>query len=105
MVDEGLVSKVQDFVCSLNGQDLKHVNDARAALFKTGKHLDDTLPPNKDSLEKQLLRANIQAPLPNSHRWTIDDGVLQVKLLDLLSAQNPVLERSNCKCKKNKGQT
>lgn len=87
-VDEGLVSKSEEFVCSLYGQDLKHVNDARVALFNTGKHMDDTLPPNKDSLEKHLLRANYQAgihhrcletnpsiPPPNSHGWTIDDGV------------------------------
>ena len=41
-VDEGLVSKSEEFVCSLYGQDLKHVNDARVALFNTGKHMDDT---------------------------------------------------------------
>lgn len=96
-VDEGLVSKSEEFVCSLYGQeDLKHVNDARAALFKTGKHMDDTLPPNKDSLEKHLLRANYQAgihhrclernpsiPPPNSHGWIIDDGILRVKWMDL----------------------
>ena len=117
-VDEGLVSKSEEFVCSLYGQDLKHVNDARTALFKTGKHMDDTLPPNKDSLEKHLLRANYQAgihhrclepnpsiPSPNSHGWTIDDGVLRVKWMDLLPAPNSVLELANCKCKKNRCQT
>ena len=86
-VDEGLVSKSEEFVCSLYGRDLKHVNDTKAALFNTGKHMDDTLPPNKDSMEKHLtandqagihhrcLEPNPSIPPPNSHGWTNDDGV------------------------------
>ena len=117
-VGEGLLSQAEEFVCSLYGKELKQVNDARTALFKTGKHMDDTLPPNKDSLEKHLHRANYQAgiyhrclegnpsiPSPNDHGWTIDDGVLRVKWMDLLPAPDSVLELTNCKCMKNKCQT
>ena len=108
--DEVSVSKSEEFVCSLYGKDLKHVNDARAALSKTGQHVDDSLPPNKDSLEKHLLRANYQAGIhhrrlepnpiilpPQSHGWTTDEDVLWVKWMDLLPAPNSVLELANCK--------
>ena len=117
-ISEGLMSKAEEFVCCLYGKNMKEVNNARASLFKTGKHMDDTLPPNKDSLGKHLSRANYQAaihhrclecnpsiPPPINHGWILDDGVLRVKWMDLLPAPEAVLELVNCKCKKSKCQT
>ncbi|XP_077972179.1 uncharacterized protein LOC120332986 [Styela clava] len=116
-VNEASMNRAEEFVCSLYGENMKNVNDARARLFKTGKHMDHTLPPNSDSLKEHVLRANYQAaihhlclepkpiiPSPIGHGWVLDDGVLQVKWMDLLPAPKSVLELANCKCKKNRCQ-
>ena len=42
-VDESFISKSEEYVFSKYGKNLKHLNEAREALFK---HMDDTLPPN-----------------------------------------------------------
>ena len=44
---EHLLPLIEEFVCALYGkEELKKVNTARAVMFKTGKKLEDSLPPN-----------------------------------------------------------
>ena len=43
------------------GKKVSNVNDARYDMFRLGIHAEESLPPNKDSLVKHILRANYQA--------------------------------------------
>ena len=54
-----LLPSAEEFVCNLYRKgDLKEVNIARAAIFSTGRHLEDSLPPNQDTLKMHLYRTN-----------------------------------------------
>ena len=89
-------------------EELKNVNTARAVMFKTGKQLEDSLPPNQDSLKLHLYRANYQTaihrkcleqfpniPNPDGYGWVLEDDLLQVKWMELPCAPN-----NQCSCQK-----
>ena len=101
-------------VSSLYGKPgFTNVIATRVMLFKTGKHMDKSLPPNSDSLKQHLLRANYQAgihrrcleprpdvPNPDGHGWLVDELGLKIKWMNLLPPPDAVLELVNCKCKR-----
>ena len=104
----------EEFICKLYGYgNLKEVNTARTAIFKTGRQLEESLPPNQDSLKLHLYRANYQTaihrqcleqfpniPSPDGCGWVLEDGQLQVKWMKLPCAPKAVLEFIHCNCQK-----
>ena len=99
------------------GKKVSNVNDARYDMFRLGTHAEESLPPNKDSLVKHILRANYQAcifrrcleqmpeiPTPNGMGWKLEevDGkrALQIDWCSLPPAPDDILELTNCSCKK-----
>ena len=113
-LSENLFNEVQKYVCHLYGQaDCIDVNTARYNLFRLGKHSDELLPPTKDSLKKQVMRANYQAavwrrsleqlqdlPTPVGKGWKLtEDGTLAIDLCDLPPAPDTILKTVQCSCK------
>ena len=103
------------FVCHLYGFDgCSDVNSVRYQMFKGGKYVEELLPPNQDSLDNHISRANYQSyiwrhavqpilSLPNicDHGWKIDEeGNIAINWMSLAPAPDSVLEFVNCKCKK-----
>jgi hypothetical protein len=104
----GLVCHWYDF------QGFYDVNSVRYQMFKGGKYEEDSLPPNQNSLDQHINRANYQCyiwrhanqpvqNLPNfcDHGWKIDDqGDVLVNWMTLPPAPDSVLEFVHCKCTK-----
>ena len=92
ILSEDLVISLNAFVCLLYGdKSSKTADECTYALFKAGKCSDDTLPPNYDSLQQHIKRANLQAaawnrclspqlqlPPPVSNGWKLTDGQLEI---------------------------
>ena len=113
---EDTVATIEAFVCSLYGQkDCSEVNEARYILFSTANREENTMPPNKDSLLKQMQCANFQAaiykrslqqrpdiPSPVDYGWKLHDNELEIDWMNMQPAQESILELSTCTCKKSK---
>lgn len=110
-----LKNGLYSFVCHLYGfEKCSDVNSVRYQMFKGGKYDEELLPPNQDSLDQHISRANYQCyiwrhatqpvlNLPNfcDYGWTVDDdGNVSIKWMTLAPAPDSILEFVNCKCKK-----
>jgi hypothetical protein len=110
-VKEGLYG----YVCHLYGfEECSDVNSVRFQIFKGGKYDEESMPPNQDSLDQHVSRANYQCyiwrhasqPLLNmepfcNHGWKLDDcGNVLVDWMTIPPAPDSVLDFANCKCKK-----
>lgn len=108
-------TKLCRFVCHLYGfEDCDEVNDVRYQLFKKGKCDEELLPPNHDSLEQHIKRANYQCyiwrhaeqaqmnlPCFSQYGWRLDnDGNVLCHWMNLPPAPDSVLEFVSCKCTK-----
>lgn len=107
---------MEAYTCELYGQkECRNVNDARVRLFKLGKHDDLSLPPNQDSLQKHVERANFQAAIykqclipnqeigePENNGWKMDEGKLAIHWMTLPPAPEGIMELVHCSCKKTK---
>ena len=51
-------------------------------------------------IHRRCMVSNPEVPSPNGHGWTVDDGELKIKWIELLPAPDAVLALNNCKCKK-----
>ena len=115
-VSEDTVATIEAFVCSLYGQkDCSKVNEALYILFSTANREENTMPPNKDSLHKDIQGANFQSaiykrslqqrldiPSPVDYGWKIHDNELEIDWMNMQPAQESILELSTCTCKKAK---
>ena len=104
-------NSTQDDDDEFNGDD---VNSVRYEMFKGGKYDEELLPPNQDSLDNHIRRANYQCyiwrhavqpilRLPDfyDHGWKLDEeGNVTINWMSLAPAPDSVLEFVNCKCKK-----
>lgn len=103
------------FVCHLYGYEGRSdVNSVRYEMFKGGKYDEELLPPNQDSLDNHIRRANYQCyiwrhavqpilRLPDfcDHGWKLDEeGNVTINWMSLAPAPDSILEFVNCKCKK-----
>ncbi len=103
------------FVCHLYGcKDIHTVNEVRFKIFKDGKCDEELLPPNTDSLDQHIERANYQCyiwrhadlaelNLPSflQHGWKLDsDDTVLVDWMKLAPAPDSLLEFISCKCRK-----
>ena len=112
-ITEELYDSVEAFTCELyDRKGLKEVNTARWQMFKTGKCVERSLPPNKDSLKLHIQRANYQAaiyrrsletqpdiPPPMQHGWSIEGESFAIKWMTLPPAPKSLLELVHCQCK------
>ena len=102
-------------VCHWYGfQECCDINSVRYKMFKGGKYEEESLPPNQDSLDQHINRANYQCyiwrhvnhpvqSLPSfcDYGWKIDNqGDVSVDWMTLSPAPDSVLEFVNCKCTK-----
>lgn len=63
-VSPTLLESVETFTCELyNVKGVKSVNQARWHMFKDGKSAERSLPPNQNSLQQHIRRANYQAAI------------------------------------------
>ncbi|XP_028417356.1 uncharacterized protein LOC114541753 [Dendronephthya gigantea] len=112
---EDLFTQLYHFVCHLYGyQGYSDINRVRYEMFKSGKFDEELLPPNKDSLDQHINRANYQCfiwrkstqailNLPSffNHGWKLDaEGNVYVNWMILPAAPDSILEFVSCKCKK-----
>ena len=112
-VTDDLLISLEKFVCDLYRQvDSKGVNEARYRLFCLGTHAEKRLPPNQDSLQKHILRANYQSaiwkrcleqdpeiPPPHGYGWSKNsDGELAIDWGDLPPAPKEVMSLISCSC-------
>ena len=111
-VSEELLMSSGRFVCLLYGdQTSTSVNNCRYQLFKSGKYSDDALPPNGDSLQQHIKRANLQAlawnrclsaqlqlPPAAGNGWKLTDGQLEIVWMTRPPAPESLLEYVSCKC-------
>ena len=103
------------FVCHLYGHEgWSDVNSVRYEMFKGGKYDEELLPPNQDSLDNHIRRANYQCYiwrhavqpilcLPDfcNHGWKLDEeGNVTINWMSFAPAPDSVLEFVNCQCKK-----
>ena len=110
-----LKSGLYSFVCHLYGfEECSDVNAVRYQAFKSGKYDEELLPPNQDSLDQHISRANYQCyiwrhavqPVLNlpsfcEYGWEVDDvGNVLVKWMTIAPAPESLLEFVNCKCQK-----
>ena len=112
-VSQDLINSLNKFVCLLYYDEVStHVDECRYNLFKSGKCSDETLPPNFDSLQKHIERANFQAyicnwclsanldlPLSENNGWLVSNGQLQISWMTKPAAPDSLLEFVQCKCK------
>jgi hypothetical protein len=113
-VPSSMKAVLKKFVCHLYGaENQSDVNLVRYLLFKGGKFDEELLPPNEDSLEQHVKRANFQcfiwrratnsmmdAPSFSGHGWEIDNiGHVHITWMTLPPAPDSVLDFVNCKCK------
>ncbi|XP_072050216.1 uncharacterized protein [Amphiura filiformis] len=115
-IDEDQATQVEKFVCRLYGQhDCDDVNTVRYTKFKMGKHREEAMPPNQDSLKQHIMRANYQAavyksaldqfpdiPSPHGRGWIVDGESIAIHWTDLAPAPDSILEFVHCDCKKTK---
>jgi hypothetical protein len=110
-----LKSGLYSFVCHLYAfEECSDVNAVRYQAFKSGKYDEELLPPNQDSLDQNISRANYQCyiwrhavqPVLNQpsfceYGWEVDDvGNILVKWMTIAAAPESLLEFVNCKCQK-----
>ena len=113
-----LIDKIVKYVCHLYGHENESdVNLVRYHTFKLRKFEEELLRPNGDSLRIHINRAAFQcriwrnATLPRfntgnftEHGWELDeDGVVNIKWMNLPPAPASFLELMNCKCTKGCG--
>ena len=105
---EELVLQLNRFVCLLyRDKNSENVNKCRFSLFKSGKYLDDQLPPTCDSFLQHIRRANYQAaiwlnclqphitiPPSSENGWQIIEGQLQVVWMTIPPALDSLLKMS-----------
>ena len=114
-VSTRLENGLYGFVCHLYGHEgWSDVNSVRYEMFKGGKYDEELLPPNQDSLDYDMRRANYQCyiwrhavqpilRLPDfcDHGWKLDEeGNVTINWMSLAPVPDSVLEFVNCKCKK-----
>ena len=113
VVENSVVSVLEKYVCHIYGQKGSlTVNDARYKMFKLGKCMEDTLPPNFDSLYQHILRVNyeayirkrsttcvIDAPFPVGFGWVLNGEDISIQWSTLEAAPDSILECVICKCK------
>lgn len=110
-----LKKALSTYVCHLYGvEECSDVNSVRYQLFKSGKYEEQLLPPNQDSLDQHIRRANFQyyiwrhamQPVLNmptfyNHGWKVDDeGNIAVEWMTIPAAPDSILEFVHCKCAK-----
>jgi hypothetical protein len=110
-----LKKALSTYVCHLYGvEECSDVNSVRYQLFKSGKYEEQLLPPNQDSLDQHIRRANFQCyiwrhamqPVLNmptfyNHGWKVDDeGNIAVEWMTIPAAPDSILEFVHCKCAK-----
>ena len=110
-----LTKQLYHFICHLYGfEGYSDINRVHFEMFKSGKFDEDLLPPNEDSLDQHISRANFQCyiwrrsmqavlNLPSycNHGWKLDgEGNILVNWMTLPAAPDSILEFINCKCKK-----
>lgn len=101
-------------MCHFYGyEEISDVNSVRYEMFKCGKYDEELLPPNENSLDQHIDRANYQSyiwrhavqpvlNLPNfcDHGWRIDEQEdVFIKWMTVAPAPESLLEFVNCKCK------
>ena len=106
------------FVCHLYGfEECSDVNAVRYQVFISGKYDEELLPPNQDSLNQHISRANYQCyiwrhavqpvlnlPSFRDYGWEVDDtGNVLVNWMTLAPAPESLLQFVNCKCRKGCG--
>ena len=108
-----LYEAVEGFTCELyDRHNFKDVNTARWQMFRAGKCLERSLPPNKDCLYLHIQRANYQAaiyrrslesqpdiPPPINHGWKIEGESFGITWMTLPPAPHSLLELVHCQCK------
>ena len=112
-VSEELNTSCETFTCSLYGSKDTNVNALRYSIFCSKSSQSSQLPPNKDSLQKHIQRANLQAyvwkkalerdpdvPDPVGNGWIMSDGHLEVDWMSLPPAPQILIQLIACKCKK-----
>ena len=114
-VSPQLRSRLHSYASHLYGfEECSDVNSVRYKLFKSGKYDENLLPPNQDSLDLHITRANYQcyiwrhAPhpvldLPSflQHGWEVDRyGNVCISWMTIGPAPESLLEFVNCKCQK-----
>ena len=101
-----------EFVCLLYGDKISTtVDECRYQLFKSGKYSNEALPPNGDSLQQHIKRANFQSlawnrclsaqlqlPPAVGNGWSLKDGQLEIMWMTRPSAPESLLEYVNCRC-------
>ena len=112
---EELKKQLQNFVCHLYGyKGYSEINSIRFEIFKSGKYDEELLPPNQDSLDQHIKRANFQCfiwrhatqatlNLPSfcSHGWKLDEEEnVIIDWMTIPAAPDSVLEFVNCKFNK-----
>ena len=112
---EELKKQLQNFVCHLYGyKGYSEINSIRFEIFKSGKYDEELPPPNQDSLDQHIKRANLQCfiwrhatqttlniPSFCSHGWKLDEeGNVVIDWMTIPTAPDPVLEFVNCRCNK-----
>ena len=112
---EELKKQLQNFVCHLYGYEgYSEINSIRFEIVKSGKYDEELLPPNQNSLDQHIRRANFQCfiwrhatqatlNLPSfcSHGWKLDEeGNVVIDWMTIPAAPDCILEFVNCKCKK-----
>ena len=113
-VPQDLINSLNTFVCLLYNNEVSthEMMNADTILFKSGKCSDETLPPNFDSLQKHIERANFQAyiwnrclsanldlPLSENNGWLVSNDQLQISWMTKPDAPDSLLELVQCKCK------
>ena len=114
-LSEETKSRLFLYTCDLYGSkgECSNVDLLRYQIFKGGKFGEEYMPPNSDSLQLHLQRANYQrylwrhAMMPNlnapdirNHGWRIEDGRVSIQWMNLAPAPDSILAFVNCSCKK-----
>ncbi|GBM65011.1 hypothetical protein AVEN_68937-1 [Araneus ventricosus] len=119
IVNTDLKLTSEKFVCDLYGyKGCSSINLCRYNWLRLGILSDTNLPPNQDSLQKHILRANYQAginrrslsnfinaPCPSQHGWKISEGILEVDWISEDPVPPALIGNVHCKCKNNRCST
>lgn len=102
------------YVCHLYGyEESADVNYVPYQVLKRGKFNEEILPPNEDSLNQHIRRANFQSyiwchavqPILNllsvsNHGWKIEKDDVVVDRMTMRPAPDSLLETVHCRCTK-----
>ncbi|TDG99283.1 hypothetical protein EPR50_G00209410 [Perca flavescens] len=111
-VTRDLYEAVEAFTCEIYDVKDAKVSTKQGGTFRSEKCLERSLPPNQDSLQQHIQRANYEAainrrslrkqpeiPPPVQHGWRMEGEHLVVHWMILPPAPQSVLELVHCQCK------